>query len=243
MIVLTDTVASNSSIFAVKLSAQRDIYGGQVDTWLQSGPWGALALSRLSGITLCGDVPDGDALEELRAFLTCMGGPVEGDAALVRCLFPACPVFPVLAAPEKAAQSCRVTLPERLSAVYTLLCACDSAFAASSRPDAWLADFSHRCRHGYSDCFILKEENNIIATFSILFRGKSRAIGGAFAVHPRWRGQGLGSLLLSHGAAVSAARGERLFLIAADEARADYYRRRGWAPYGLAARCDNLEDI
>lgn len=247
MIVLTDNpglTAPNGSIFAVKVLAQREIYGSRLDLWRQSGPWGALALSRLSGITLCGDAPKGAALPELRAFLACLGGPVEGDAEILHRLYPGCPTFPVIAAPDSGARDSRAAVPERLSDVYRLLCLCDGAFEAASRHDAWLSDFSHRCRHGHSECFILREDQQIIATFSILFRANGRALGGAFAVHPAWRGRGYGSRLLSHAAAATSARGERLFVIAADGRRGEYYRRRGWSQIGLAARHDNnLEDI
>lgn len=233
MISLTNEVITRPKwgLFAAKQQALHAIYGIQCDVWRQGT---ALQIARLgSTLTICGE-PDNH--DELRSFLSCMGVRVEGMASLLsRLALPKCEKFSIMTAPAAAAcLSPDVRTSQRLSPVYTPLCAVQPEFAALSY-EAWLADFSHRCRHDFSQCFVIERDGVLLATFSILFRAAGQAIGGALAVHPAARGSGYGARLLAHSAAVCAMRGETLSLMAADDARAQYYLRRGWQISGQGA--------
>lgn len=232
-------------VFAVKQRAMLEMYGDECGFWVQDG----LLLSRLSGVvTLCGEARE-EALPELRCFLRSMGQQAEGDAILLGRLFPDAAPLPVMGAPVvgwellketfKSFPGARASIPDRLAPVYALLSECDRRFAAAARYDAWLADFSHRCRHGFSRCYILTVDNCMIATFSILFYGKRHSLGGAFAVSPQWRGNGYGALLLAY----AAAKEPGLLLIADGENLERYYARRGWKKRGEAARYTLMEEL
>lgn len=248
-------LASERSVFAVKQRALLEIYGNDCDFWFLCGDPGpqSLLISRLSGtLTLCGTCPT-QSLAELRAFLCCMGGIAEGDTALLERLAPLAQPehLPVMTHPAPQLpplpQGLCIAHPQRLSEVYELLCESDQAFAASFPLDVWLTDFSHRCRHGHSDCFILIRKDEMIATCSILFRAFGRALAGALAVRPNQRGSGYGSLLLSHMAAIAASKKEQLTLLAANSSLANYYRRHGWIELTVAARIhltgNDMEDL
>lgn len=238
---LISFLTSKRSVFAVKQQAMLEIYGDDCDFWFQTNAAGqnSLLISRLSDtLTLCGEV----AIEmrpELQTFLECMRGIVEGDAFLLEPLFPSMEVLSVLAAPEQIPppipKGIHIMQPDQLAPVYKLLRDADPAFEANSKYEPWLADFSHRCRHGYSQCLVLCEENELIATFSILFQTKNQALGGAFAVRPDRRQQGYGSFLLREAASAAKKDGRQLYVLADAEHHA-YYLRRGWQLYGLAAQ-------
>lgn len=234
-------LASKSSVFAVKEQAMLEIYGEDCDFWFQTDAFGVncLLISRLSDtLTLCGETSMA-MLPELRAFLDCMGGTVEGDGSVMETLFPALEYLPVLSAPEQVSvpppKGVRITVPEQLAPVYHLLADADASFKARSQYGPWLADFSHRCRHGYTQCFVLLEENELIGTFSILFQTEDKALGGALAVRPDRRKQGYGGLLLREAAAAAKKEGRKLYVFA-NAARRGYYLRHGWQECGMAAQ-------
>lgn len=239
---ISSFLVSRRSIFAVKQQAMLEIYGQDCDFWFQTDAAGrnSLLISRLSDtLTLCGQV-SADMLPELQTFLECMGGVVEGDASLLEPLFPTLKPLSVLAAPGQFPlppfpREIHITQPDKLAPVYNLLCTADAGFETNAKYEPWLADFSHRCRHGHAQCFVLCEENELIGTFSILFQTENQALGGAFAVHPNRRRQGYGSLLLCGAAAAAKEQGRQLYVLA-DAKRSPYYLQRGWQPYGLAAQ-------
>ena len=106
---------------------------------------------------------------------------------------------------------------------------------ACAQYEPWLSDFSYRCRHHFSKCFLLLARGQPAGVFCLLFRACGQALGGAFGVLPAFRKQGYGGLLLNYGAAFCTRQRERLFLIAKNQKVAKYYEKRGWLQKGLAA--------
>jgi len=188
-------------------------------------------------VTLCGEPED---LSELEEFLQFLGGRIEGEASFLLEIFPQAHLRPVMEAPLMPSfpvlpEGISVVVPDRLFPVYELLCQCDPDFAASTQLEPWLVDFSYRCRHHFSKCFLLLDRGQITGVFCLLFRACGQALGGAFAVLPSFRKLGYGSLLLNYGAAFCTRQKEQLFLIAKNQQIAEYYQKRGWLQKGLAA--------
>lgn len=188
-------------------------------------------------VTLSGEPED---LPELQEFLYFLGGQAEGEAAVILQMFPQASRRPVMEAPSVLSfpvlpEGISIVIPDRLSPVYGLLCQCDPDFAACAQYEPWLSDFSYRCRHHFSKCFLLLARGQPAGVFCLLFRACGQALGGAFGVLPAFRKQGYGGLLLNYGAAFCTRQRERLFLIAKNQKVAKYYEKRGWLQKGLAA--------
>jgi len=188
-------------------------------------------------VTLSGEPEN---LPELQEFVQFLGGQVEGEASCILQMFPQARLRPLMEAPSLVSfpvvpAGISIVVPDRLSPVYRLLCQCDPDFAASAPYEPWLADFSYRCRHHFSQCFLLLAQGQPTGVFCLLFRACGQALGGAFGVLPGFRKQGYGRLLLNYGAAFCARQKEQLFLIAKNQQIANYYQKRGWLQKGLAA--------
>lgn len=117
---------------------------------------------------------------------------------------------------------------QSLTEVFALLCRADARFAAQVRYDAWLVDFSHRCRHQKSECYILKDDKNIISTISILYLWNGQAVAGSIATDPAWQNKGYARRVLAELCRMTARRGQTVRLLAADDCLAKFYERCGW---------------
>ena len=240
-------------VFAVKQLAQQTIYGfapGVFELWLQREDAGGrlcAGISRFAGVlTVCAvsDIAERE-LDELREFVCRIGGDrleaqesllcrlgIAGNGLLVFQSGQIMRVSPQTVPPSTPPQGLTACATRTLTPVYQLLCAADGHFAHNTRFDAWLADFSHRCRHGLSECYVLTDGEQVFSTLNIAFFNGHTAIVGGVATHPDHRGQGLARALLSHLCGVAAKRGLELWLLAADDSLSQFYQTCGWENAG-----------
>lgn len=234
-------------VFAVKQFCQAQVYGqtpGVFSLWIQRPARDrpvCAAVSKFSGVLTVSAVPGilQRELEELAAFLLQIGGDrLEGEQSLLQLLgiagdallpFSCGQVMRLRGAQGNLAPAdARIHTAQTLAPVYHLLCAADEHFAGQSHYETWLADFSHRCRHQSAQCLILIENQEIVSTLSISFLWGKNALVGGVATHPQYRGRGYAGALLTHLHELARKRGLSLWLLAADETLAVFYRRFGW---------------
>ena len=244
-------------IFGTKIYSQYQTYGlsdGVLDLWLLlDGDRAVGAVSRLDGtVTLAADAA-ADA-DELAAFLAAVGcRSYEGERALCERVnavirgglrssrilrwgghLPAGNARPTAAAPCADGVPPGFAAPaEDLGAVYALLCAADSAFAAQTDYAAWLTEVSHKRRHGLADIYILKVDGRIVSTIGIYFKDASRAILAGLATDPGCRGRGYARRLMAHAADAALARGLEPWLLTAEDGIAAFHRACGFADAGF----------
>lgn len=207
------------------------------------------AVSRFSGVLTVSARADlsAGALDELRLFLQQLGGDkLEGEERLLQrlgiagdAMLPFCGSWVMQTASRLPAMAALPELPpdaehfslrpaESLSAVYQLLCKADPWFAAQVQYDAWLVDFSHRCRHQQSECYILTDDTHVVSTISILFLWNGQALAGGVATDPAWQNKGYARRMLAEFCRITDARGMTVQLMAADDRLAGFYERCGW---------------
>jgi len=134
--------------------------------------------------------------------------------------------------------SVRVERAQRLSEVCRLHVLATPGFAETVDQDAWIAEASHKQRHGLADYYILKVNKNAISTASILFRGKGQAVLAAIATHPDFRRKGYGSWLVDYTLRQACADGLAVWLFTREDSLMDFYAPLGFEIAGQWAQID-----
>lgn len=234
-------------IFGTKIYSQYQTYGtesGVVDFWLvleDALPVGAV--SRLgSALTVTGTADP----EELAEFLSAVGGvSVELEAPLAEQTnhFLDAPFTTswILCGERREQSDCpeypaEIGPAEDLRTVYNLLCRAQAGFAQAVRYEAWLTEISHKVRHHLAEIYLLKVDDLIISTSSILFQDETRAVLAFVATDPDFSGRGCGRQMVCYTAGRALEQGRTPYvLIEKDELR-PFYERCGFIPCGRWAR-------
>lgn len=99
---------------------------------------------------------------------------------------------------------------------------------------AWIADFSHRMRHGSAAAFVMYRDGQAAATASVSHIGQQSCIVGCVAARPQYQGHGLGKACASAAIAHGQALGLDTYLCCTPSLEG-FYAALGCAPVGRRA--------
>lgn len=228
---------NTDSVFCAKIYSQYQMYGlqsGIVDFWLMFG--GKTPIGILSGcggkFTLASEqIAD---TSELAAFLQAAGAKtLEAERSLLGGLGFLRESGLILRADAPPAPDGSPVQPvDSLTQVWELLCAADREFAGLAQYDAWLAEVSHKIRHGLAQCYIIHAGGRLAATASLLFKNADCAVIAAVATHPDFRGCGFGRRVAGQATASAFAQGLRPAVLIRDAGLQKFYARCGYRPAG-----------
>lgn len=176
---------------------------------------------------------------ELKEFLSAVSsGPVfcAADLGERLGLTPAA-VFPVLLLDrlrEPALVPDRTDWNPKLDELYALFRRCSGAGIVLPEREAWIADASHRIRHGVARAVSLIRDGRPVSAAMTSAETKAAALISGVAVTPEYRGKGLGlgtAFLLCDRL---AAEEKKVYLCAAEEGLRGFYGRIGFYQAGYA---------
>lgn len=227
---------NTDSAFKAKIYSQYQTYGAQsgiVDFWLIfSGETPIGVLSGCGGrFTMAADqIEDAD---ELAAFLYAAGAKtVQAERSLLDGVGILRESGLILRADTPPKRDSGVNTAESLTKVWELLCAADEEFAESMRYDAWLAEFSHKIRHGLAECYTISDGDRLVSTSSILFKNANCAVLAAAATHPDFRGRGFGRRAVMEATASAFSQGLNPAVLIRDPGLVRFYAGCGYRPVG-----------
>lgn len=222
----TDFSAFAADYNTTRLSALCRGYGmcpALLDTWAletKNGP--AALIGRFAGeMTLCVNDRFSDSeAEETAAFLRFMGHPLQGSASAVSMLgFSSQRKATVYQKPCGVTATSLSPVKEGLSSLYDRLALGTDGDIRLGQKDDWVADVSHRVRHGVASAFVTENGAALVG-----FLTDRAAVLSGIVIPPDRRGQGEGTRLLS---AVAGAVSPRT-LFAATETAAPFYEQNGF---------------
>ncbi len=223
--------------FGARINTSLAAYGTDdrfVRTWYEEQGGKAVAVMQLTeGAAVVKATPAAD-FESLAALLLFTGAQaVIGTAESIARL----PFFVqergVLMRTEKPAAptlEADLTDSEQLHLLYPVLFGEETA-ADRRAYMAWLADLSHRVRHGHCTCFGVWDKEEIVSCAHILYSNAKYGCIGAVATRPSHRKQGFGEACTLTAAQFVLKYGQIPCLACADNGIEKWYEKMGFAVF------------
>jgi len=236
-------------IFATKIYSQYQTYGAQsgiVDFWIAAEDEEITGvISKLGGCLTVAAAPKIN-VDELSAFFEAVGGNfVDAENPLIERLRAGIGTEAesswIMSFQQDFQRLVENSNPkiipaDRLRTVYGLLCVGNPRFSRDVPYDAWLAETSHKQRHGLTDIFLLVEDGAAVSTCSIQFKGKTKAMIASVATDPAYAKHGYGREIMRYVAGRSLQQGLTPYLLTADDALAAFYEKCGFVAIGRWGR-------